>query len=71
MGSYKAYKYRLYQDSDIIECDFFILAGDDFYFGQLFHSADVDDVKSDEPDPIVLTDDEVKAFDSICSSLNI
>lgn len=71
VGGKKAYKYRLYQESEIIECEFFILDGDRFYAGLLFHPEDVDNERADEPDPIPLTEDEIAGFDALCESLNL
>ncbi len=66
----KAYKYDLIMDDELIESQFFILAGDKFYSGLMFHPEKVKDETKDEPDPIPLTEEQISSFKALCDSLS-
>ena len=71
VGNYTACKFQYKTNKDVTEYDFYIVAGSTFYSGFIYHETNVKDEQSEEPDPIALTDDEIKSFDNLCDSLSL
>lgn len=71
VGKYTACKFQYKDGKNVTEYDFYVIAGSTFYSGFIYHETNVKDEQSEEPDAIALTDDEIKAFDSLCDSLSL
>ncbi|MDO4393670.1 MAG: hypothetical protein Q4C80_04585 [Bacillota bacterium] len=69
VGKYTAYKFNYKEGKSIVECDFLILAGNTFYSGYMYHEGKVDDIQSEEPEALPLSDKMVKEFNKLCNSL--